>query len=178
MEDNLPLVYSYLKKKYGKVDDDLKSLCHIRLIECIETWDPERCSFSTWAYLNFQWAIAQGDDGPKNCPGKIAKAKAIHVSLQDTAVRGIHGQIYTYEEILEDPEGGDFAGRIIDEAYLRQLMEDANLIYMEKRVIELYYFQNMTSAKVGEQIGKTTSRASQIKNDALKKLKKAAGIQD
>ncbi|MFL5889052.1 MAG: RNA polymerase sigma factor WhiG [Solirubrobacteraceae bacterium] len=75
-------------------------------------------------------------------------------------------------DTLQDPEAPDPA-EVMDESELEDRVADAiaRLPEREKLVIALYYYENLTLREIGEVLGVTESRVSQLHTKAVLRLK-------
>ena len=71
------------------------------------------------------------------------------------------------------PDKGDGPGALLDQVELRQQLAEAieRMPEREKIVLTLYYFENLTLAQIGEVLGVTESRVSQIHTKAVLQLR-------
>jgi RNA polymerase sigma factor FliA len=100
-----------------------------------------KISNSTVVALDELWSVSDGDQ----------------VSLLDTL----------HDEDAPDPQ------QVLAEAELKERLADAiaNLPEREKLVIALYYYENLTLREIGEVLGVTESRVSQLHTKAVLRLK-------
>jgi RNA polymerase sigma factor FliA len=79
-------------------------------------------------------------------------------------------------DTLQDPEAPDPA-KVMDESELRDRVADAiaRLPEREKLVIALYYYENLTLREIGEVLGVTESRISQLHTKAVLRLRSRLG---
>ena len=91
----------------------------------------------------------------------VSDASGDQVSLLDT---------------LQDPEAPDPA-RVMDASELKDRVADAiaRLPEREKLVIALYYYENLTLREIGEVLGVTESRISQLHTKAVLRLRSRLG---
>ena len=75
-------------------------------------------------------------------------------------------------DTLEDPDAPDPA-RVVDVGELKDRIADAiaRLPEREKLVIALYYYENLTLREIGEVLGVTESRISQLHTKAVLRLR-------
>ena len=87
----------------------------------------------------------------------VSDASGDQVSLLDT---------------IEDPDSPDPA-RVMDQTELKDRVADAiaRLPEREKLVVALYYYENLTLREIGEVLGVTESRISQLHTKAVLRLK-------
>ena len=79
-------------------------------------------------------------------------------------------------DTLQDPEAPDPA-KVIDASELKDRVADAiaRLPEREKLVIALYYYENLTLREIGEVLGVTESRISQLHTKAVLRLRSRLG---
>lgn len=70
-------------------------------------------------------------------------------------------------------KNAEHAGNLVDELMIR-----SGLNAKEKEVVKRYYFQDMTYKAIGVELSLSESRTWQIGATAIKKMQKAAGVQD
>ena len=96
-------------------------------------------------------------------PWTVSDASGDQVSLLDTLP----------DQAARDPES------IIDQSELRIADAIAALPEREKLVVALYYYENLTLREIGEVLGVTESRVSQLHTKAVLRLRsKLAGVLD
>ena len=71
------------------------------------------------------------------------------------------------------PDKGDGPGALLEQVELRQQLAEAieRMPEREKIVLTLYYFENLTLAQIGEVLGVTESRVSQIHTKSVLQLR-------
>ena len=79
-------------------------------------------------------------------------------------------------DTIKDPEAPDPA-RVLDASELRERVSEeiARLPEREKLVVALYYYENLTLREIGEVLGVTESRVSQLHTKAILRLKGRLG---
>ena len=123
-------------------ESDLISYGLLGLISAIERFDPAReIKFETFAVELWTVSDASGDQ----------------VSLLDT---------------IQDPQALDPAQEM-DATEMKDHLADAiaRLPEREKLVVALYYYENLTLREIGEVLGVTESRVSQLHTKAVLRLK-------
>jgi RNA polymerase sigma factor for flagellar operon FliA len=88
------------------------------------------------------------------------------------AVSDSSGDQVSLLDTLQDPEAPDPAG-LVDAAELKDRVADAiaRLPEREKLVVALYYYENLTLREIGEVLGVTESRISQLHTKAVLRLR-------
>ena len=81
-------------------------------------------------------------------------------------------------DTIQDPNAPDPA-RVLDSSEMRDRVSDeiARLPEREKLVVALYYYENLTLREIGEVLGVTESRVSQLHTKAILRLKSRLGDQ-
>ncbi len=79
-------------------------------------------------------------------------------------------------DTIKDPDAPDPA-RVLDASEMRERVSDeiARLPEREKLVVALYYYENLTLREIGEVLGVTESRVSQLHTKAILRLKGRLG---
>jgi RNA polymerase sigma factor for flagellar operon FliA len=79
-------------------------------------------------------------------------------------------------DTIHDPDAPDPA-RVLDSSEMRNQVSDeiARLHEREKLVVALYYYENLTLREIGEVLGVTESRVSQLHTKAILRLKSRLG---
>jgi RNA polymerase sigma factor FliA len=79
-------------------------------------------------------------------------------------------------DTIQDPNAPDPA-RVLDASEMRDRVSDeiARLPEREKLVVALYYYENLTLREIGEVLGVTESRVSQLHIKAILRLKSRLG---
>jgi RNA polymerase sigma factor for flagellar operon FliA len=88
------------------------------------------------------------------------------------AISGSDGDSASLIDTLEDPKSKD-PSRMLDLSEMKARLADAidALPKREKIVIALYYYENLTLREIGEVLGVTESRVSQLHTKAVLRLK-------
>ena len=94
------------------------------------------------------------------------------VAALDGALTGGDGERLTVVDTVADEDALQ-PDEHIDKLAMRELLRNAldRLTEREQQVLALYYFEGMTLAQVGEIIGVTESRVSQIHSKAILALR-------
>jgi RNA polymerase sigma factor (sigma-70 family) len=108
-------------------------------------------------------------------PGRIARLTVLVGDV--TGLVPIDGDLGEGDQVslldtLEDPDSVRPA-EALDETELREILGDAisRLPEREKLVITLYYYEELTLREIGEVLGVTESRISQLHTKAILRLK-------
>ena len=88
------------------------------------------------------------------------------------AMAHLDSQVSTLLDTLQDPDAPD-PQQLLDASELKDRLADAiaALPEREKLVIALYYYENLTLREIGEVLGVTESRISQLRTQALRLLR-------
>jgi len=92
------------------------------------------------------------------------------------AVSDSSGDQVSLLDTLQDPQAPDPA-KLMDTSELKDRVADAiaRLPEREKLVIALYYYENLTLREIGEVLGVTESRVSQLHTKAVLRLRSRLG---
>lgn len=154
VEDNLKLV-SYVIKKYypGHIgDEDMFQCGCIGLMKAAQKYDESRGAFSTYASLFIRMDIK--------------------VSIRDKYAlkRKVHLNTFGLDHSNSIEDG--FEDKIINNSFVKQLLNNTELRNLERQCIEMYYFQGFNQVEISKALNNTN--ISRIINIALKKLKENA----
>jgi RNA polymerase sigma factor for flagellar operon FliA len=98
------------------------------------------------------------------------------IPLDSSASYCTHGEL-RQDEIISDPNAEDPSSRITrDEEHecLREAIAD--LPHKERTVLALYYYEDLNLRQIGEVLHLTESRVSQIRSQALSRLRENAEL--
>ena len=189
--DNISLVKKVASKIYyrlpkGDIEfDDLVNVGVIGLMKAIQKYDKDKAKFSTYAYIKIRGEILDYlrslDIVPRTVRDKIKKEKPLEegkpVPVSNTAVMVSIEKALSSDESLkivdtlvsnrETPEE-----EVIREDQKEKLLQAVNLLSeKEKKVLQMLYFEEKDLKSVANEIKVSVSRVSQIKSEAIKKLK-------
>jgi len=189
--ENLPLVKKVASKIYyrlpkGDIEfDDLVNVGVIGLIKAIEKYNKDKAKFSTYAYIKVRGEILDYlrslDIVPRTVRDKIKKEKPVEegksVPVSNTAVMVSIEKALSSDDSLkiidtlvsskETPEE-----EVIREDQKEKLLEAIQMLSeKEKKVLQMLYFEEKDLKSVAEEIDVSVSRVSQIKSEAVKKLR-------
>jgi len=195
VRDRLILTYAplvkYVAGRLGSglpahVDEgDLVSYGLLGLIGAIERYDPGRdIKFETYAMSRIKGAIIDELRALDWVPRSVrARAREIERAIADLESKlgraptdeEISAKIGISEEELEDSLTDISRSSIaaLDETETREALADAisRLPEREKLVVTLYYYEELTLREIGEVLGVTESRVSQLHTKAILRLK-------
>jgi len=189
--DNISLVKKVASKIYyrlpkGDIEfDDLVNVGVIGLMKAIQKYDKDKAKFSTYAYIKIRGEILDYlrslDIVPRTVRDRIKKEPPVEegktVPLSNTAVMVSIEKALSSDESLkivdtlvsdrETPEE-----EVIREDQKEKLLQAVNLLSeKEKKVLQMLYFEEKDLKSVANEINVSVSRVSQIKSEAIKKLK-------
>lgn len=110
------------------------------------------------------------DLSPEELARDLSQVSVTSMAALDGAVAGAGDTVSLIDTIADDEDG---PAQQLDRSVLRELLRDAigALPEREQQVIALYYFEGMTLAQVGEVIGVTESRVSQVHSKIVLSLR-------
>ncbi|NPA53709.1 MAG: sigma-70 family RNA polymerase sigma factor [Aquificae bacterium] len=190
--ENLPLVKKVASKIYyrlpkGEIDfDELVNTGIIGLMKAIDRYDKDKAKFSTYAYIKIRGEILDYlrslDVMPRSMREKIKEENleegknlplsktAIMVSIEKAIVNGdeefrivdtlVSNRISPEEEVIKE----DIRDKLL------QAIEMLN--EKEQIALQMLYFEEKSLQEVANVLNVSVSRVSQIKSEAVKKLKK------
>jgi RNA polymerase sigma factor for flagellar operon FliA len=122
-------------------------------------------------------ALAMGIDLPAYFKMKEDVEGGVMVSLAGTVARGGDDAL-RLEETLADPGGGEAfedVGR--RETFQRLRVAIANLPPRERTVLSLYYYEELNLKEIAEVLHVTESRVSQIRSQAIRRIREHARVE-
>ncbi len=190
--ENLPLVKKVASKIYyrlpkGEIDfDELVNTGIIGLMKAIDRYDKDKAKFSTYAYIKIRGEILDYlrslDVMPRSMREKIKEENieegknlplsktAIMVSIEKAIVSGDEEfrLIDTLSSDRISPEE-----EVIKEDIKEKLLQAIDTLNeKEKITLQMLFFEERPLHDVAEVLNVSVSRVSQIKSEAVKKLKK------
>src|SRR5438094_127862 len=137
---------------------------NIRALELRELW--RRYKDSGDKYAREQLVLAFSPL-VKYVAGRMSTGLPAHVEEADLISYGLLG-------LIQDPDAVDPA-HAMDATETKDRLADAiaRLPEREKLVVALYYYENLTLREIGEVLGVTESRVSQLHTKAVLRLKSA-----
>ncbi|WP_297452768.1 sigma-70 family RNA polymerase sigma factor [Persephonella sp.] len=189
--DNLSLVKKVASKIYyrlpkGDIEfDDLVNVGVIGLMKAIEKYDKDKAKLSTYAYIKIRGEILDYlrslDIVPRTVRDKIKKEPPIEegqpVPLSNTAVMVSIEKALSSDESFKiidtlTSEKASPEEEVIKQDQKEKLLKALELLSeKEKKVLQMIYFEEKDLKTIAEEINVSVSRVSQIKAEAIKKLK-------
>jgi len=186
--EHLPLVKKVASKIFRRLPegvvefDELVNTGVIGLIKAIEKYDSNRAKFSTYAYIKIRGEILDYlrklDFLPRSVREKLKNGEVSELKEEVATLISIEEKLFgnseryfikdTLTSDLPDPEDlvlKNEAKRVLASA-ISQLSDK------EQLVLQLIFVEELDLKSIGEILGVSVSRVSQIKTGALKKLKK------
>ncbi|BCD61857.1 RNA polymerase sigma factor for flagellar operon FliA [Nitratiruptor sp. YY08-26] len=189
--DNTPLVKKVASKIFFKLPrdagiefDELVNTGIIGLIKAIDKFDESKAQFSTYAYIKIRGEILDYLRSlhimPRSMREKIKKEKeegkdiplsnlAIMISM-DKAIGSGDDSMRLIDVMISDdigPEDQAISSQVGD--LITMAMEQ--LSEKEKRTLQMFFFEEREPKEIAQTLGISQSRVSQIKTQAIKKLK-------
>ncbi len=190
--DNTPLVKKVASKIFFKLPrdcgiefDELVNTGIIGLIKAIDKFDREKAQFSTYAYIKIRGEILDYLRSlhvmPRSMREKIKKEKeegkdiplsnlAIMISMEK-ALSGEDGSMRLIDIMVSEdigPEERAVSSQVYD--ILLQAMQQLN--EKERRTLQMFFFEEREPKEIAKSLDVSQSRVSQLKSQAVKKLKK------
>jgi RNA polymerase sigma factor for flagellar operon FliA len=191
--ENLPLVKKVASKIYYKLPDcdiefdDLVNTGIIGLIKAIDKYKEGKAKFSTYAYIKIRGEILDYlrslEIVPRSVKDKIKREKEEndseqHIPLSNTAV------IVSIDKAMSDDDDGY---RLVDRLVSKRKTPEEEVIELdineklmaainklndnEKAVLQMIYFEERDLKYISKKLNISMSRISQIKSQAVTKLK-------
>src|SRR5215212_3925591 len=163
---------------------DLISYGLLGLISAIERFEPEReIKFETFAVTRIKGSIIDElrslDWVPRSVRTKAREIERANAKLEHELHRAPTDQEMAQQlgvdvEEIQEPQALDPAMEM-DTTEMKDRLADAiaRLPEREKLVVALYYYENLTLREIGEVLGVTESRVSQLHTKAVLRLKSA-----
>lgn len=174
--DNMRLVYWVIKKQnyYGN-KDDIEQAGMEGLVYAAKVFDPERGAFSTIATLSIKQRIHaylfkqdQLDHGLRATrAGKTIRGKNAYDRKADTYE---HIAPIVAIDAIAEPSSKEEESFSLEINRIEQLLA-ACCKPRERRIIRLYFYEEMSVQKIGDVYGLTHQRVAQIIKDVITKLK-------
>ncbi|WP_029521966.1 sigma-70 family RNA polymerase sigma factor [Persephonella sp. KM09-Lau-8] len=189
--DNLSLVKKVASKIYyrlpkGDIEfDDLVNVGVIGLMKAIEKYDKDKAKLSTYAYIKIRGEILDYlrslDIVPRTVRDKIKKEPPLEegqpIPLSNTAVMVSIEKALSSDESFKiidtlTSEKASPEEEVIKQDQKEKLLKALELLSeKEKKVLQMIYFEEKDLKTIAEEINVSVSRVSQIKAEAIKKLK-------
>ena len=185
--ENLPLVKKIAGAIYRRIPegvvefDELVNTGVIGLIKALDKYDEKRSKFSTYAYIKIRGEILDYlrrlDPLPRNLREKIKNSDWEDYKEEVLFFISLEGELFNGSENLrvKDTLQGDTPNP--EEVVLRQELIEllskaiSELPEREQLVLQLLFVEELDLKSVSEILGISVSRVSQLKAEALKKLR-------
>src|SRR5947209_3928569 len=188
LRDRLVLTYAPLVKYVaGRVgsglpahvdESDLVQYGLLGLMAAIERYDPDRdVKFETYAMARIKGSIIDElramDWVPRSVRARAREIERAIAALDELwTVSSSGGDQIALIDTIEDTEAPDPQGSL-SATEMREAIGEAiaRLPEREKLVVTLYYYEELTLREIGEVLGVTESRVSQLHTKAVLRLK-------
>lgn len=184
-----PIVRQYARSvsRYGFAEfDDVLQDGRIGAIQAAHSWEPDIASFATHAMHRIRGEIADGlrrrdvvsrsirqNWSPDDV--RLKPQASLNVMIADSAVE--------LGQLLPDPDALDPEELVVEAAYLD--WQSAEVQYsmrfldaFQRDVIRDYFWHGLTLLQIGERMGFTEGRASQIRSAALTTMWRVMAARD
>ena len=185
--EHLPLVRKVASTIYRRIPEgvvefeELVNTGVIGLIKAIEKYDSKRAKFSTYAYIKIRGEILDYlrrlDFLPRGVRGKLKNGDISELKEEIVTFISIEEKLFENSEryFVKDVLTSDVLNpedQVLKEE-LKQVLAFAisKLSEKEQLVLQLIFVEELDLKSIGEVLGVSVSRVSQIKTGALKKLK-------
>jgi len=178
-------IYFKLPRDSGIDFDELVNTGIIGLIKAIDKFDAQKAKFSTYAYIKIRGEILDYLRSlhvmPRSMREKIKKEK--EQSDKDIPLSNLAIMI-SMEKAIGNEEG---APRLIDvmvseeigpeeqaiRSQMKEMLEEAisRLNEKEQKTLQMFFFEEKEPKEIAKALNISQSRVSQIKSQAIKKLK-------
>ncbi len=178
-------IFFKLPKDSGIEFDELVNTGIIGLIKAIDKFDSKKAQFSTYAYIKIRGEILDYLRSlhiiPRSMREKIKKEKeqgkdiplsnlAIMISMEK-ALSNEEGSARLIDIMVSDdigPEDSAITSQLNEK--IAQAMEQLN--EKERRTLQMFFFEEREPKEIASTLNVSQSRVSQIKSQAISKLKK------
>lgn len=166
-------IVGVLDGRLGVTFDDLYQSAYPALVAAVETFQPEKSSFSTWFMFHLKTAYAE-------CTGirtQTAKNDPVNHALSLDAPVGDDGDNALFGELIPDPKAAATMQAVLGREYQRQLHEALEMSMSElpalyADVLRLRYYREMTIEEVAKAKNIEPARARQIESKALTQIRR------
>ncbi|ADU97418.1 sigma-70 family RNA polymerase sigma factor [Thermovibrio ammonificans] len=186
--EHLPLVKKVANRIYRRIPEgavefeELVNTGVIGLIKAIERYDENRAKFSTYAYIKIRGEILDYlrklDFLPRSVREKVKNGDlddlkegvASFISIEEKLFAD--SDRFTVKDTLASPDDGPEERMLLEDAKEKLTEAIKKLSEKEQLVLQLIFVEELDLKSIGEILGISVSRVSQIKSSALKKLRK------
>lgn len=187
--ENIPLVRKIAGRMVKRMPahtslDDLMASGTLGLIDAARRYDPGKgAKFESYASIRIRGAIQDHlrafDWVPRAVREQPGEAQPPAVLSLDWIVNDDVNRPLTLADSIPDPMAVDPAEAITDADVMLRLRAVVGMLNdREYAVVRLYYWQEWTMARIGEELGVTEARISQVHRNALRHLQSFLALED
>ncbi|WP_457678177.1 sigma-70 family RNA polymerase sigma factor [Thermovibrio sp.] len=185
--EHLPLVKKVANKIYRRIPEgviefeELVNTGVIGLIKAVENYDEKKAKFSTYAYIKVRGEILDYlrklDFLPRSVREKVKNGEIDKLKEEVISLVSIEEKLFsnsdrfTLKDLLVSREPTPEEELLLKDAKERLAEAVKKLSDKEQLVLQLIFVEEMDLKSIGEILGISVSRVSQIKGAALKKLR-------
>ena len=153
--------------------DDLYQSGYPALVAAVESYEPERGSFSTWFLYHLKNAFSEAT-GYRT---KSGRNKPLNNSISLDTPLSDDSDSDTMMEVVADPNG-QRPTQSVEEAIFHQQLRDAleaslsAIPEQSAEILRLRYYHGLTLAEVGDIRGTSLERIRQMESKALRQIRK------
>lgn len=152
--------------------DDLFNSGYIAMARAVDTYDPERGSFSTWFMLHLKTVFAE-TTGYRTRQGQNEPLRG---ALSLSTPVGDDKNDWTLGEIIPDPAGATRMDAIEESEYQRELQQAMEKVLAElpeqhREVIQRRYYLGQTLQEAAEGLQISAARVAQREKKALRHIR-------
>jgi len=186
--EHLPLVKKVANKIYRRIPEgavefeELVNTGVIGLIKAIEKYDEKKAKFSTYAYIKIRGEILDYlrklDFLPRSVREKIKNGELKELKDEIVSFISIEEKLFpdadrlTVKDTLSSNTPTPEEELLLKDAKERLAEAIKKLPEKEQLVLQLIFVEELDLKSIGEILGISVSRVSQIKSSAIKRLKK------
>jgi RNA polymerase sigma factor for flagellar operon FliA len=185
--EHLPLVKKVANKIYRRIPEgavefeELVNTGVIGLIKAIDKYDEKKAKFSTYAYIKIRGEILDYlrklDFLPRSVREKIKNGEIKDLKEEIISFISIEEKLFsdsdrfTVKDTLSSSEPTPEEKILLEDAKEKLVRAIKELSEKEQLVLQLIFVEELDLKSIGEILGISVSRVSQIKSSALKKLR-------
>lgn len=160
----------------GVTIDDLVQSGFLAMLKAVETHDPARANFITWLtfFLKTAFDEAQGLRNASREPSPLDQAISYYRPSGELEDETMADRISSEDSVAQDVETKIYRDQLHDavELALREIPEK------QAQVIRMSFLENRTLKQAGAAVGVTPARASIIRKDALRSLRRSKALRE